>query len=122
VNLKLDENLGPGVREVFVCRGHDCRVVREQNLSGAPDAGLLDAVVSEGGVLVTMGHDFGNVLVYPSSQTSGIAVLSPPGKASKSPLRALTEALLIALEQKAIQGAVFLPVQVRPGGIVGSPQ
>ena len=65
MNFKLDENLGPTVQEIFIRRGHDCRTVREQNLSGAVDALVLEAAVSEGRILVTTDHDFGNILIYP---------------------------------------------------------
>ena len=40
MNFKLDENLGPAVREVFIRRGHDCRMVREQGLGGAVDTAV----------------------------------------------------------------------------------
>jgi predicted nuclease of predicted toxin-antitoxin system len=115
MNFKLDENLGPTVQEIFIRRGHDCRTVREQNLGGAVDALVLEAAVSEGRILVTTDHDFGNILIYPPSQTSGIAILSPPGEASRSLLRLLANALLSALEQKAIRGRLWIvePARIR---------
>jgi len=55
-----------------------------------------------------MDHDFSNVLLYPPTRTSGIALLNPPGKASRDILRLLVEALLVALDQKAIRGKLWI--------------
>jgi hypothetical protein len=35
MKFKHDENFGPGVQEVFVRRGHDCRSVLEEGLGGS---------------------------------------------------------------------------------------
>jgi len=104
MKFKLDENLGPSVQEVFLRRGHDCRTVHEQRLSGVSDEPILAAAVAEGRILVTMDHDFGNVLRYSPESTSGIAILSPQTQESRKLLRFLTEALLVALERKTGRG------------------
>jgi hypothetical protein len=64
---------------------------------------------------VTTDHDFGNVLVYPPSRTAGIALLNPPGTVSRALLRALVEALLVALEQRSIRGKLWIvePSRIR---------
>lgn len=115
MKFKLDENFGPTILEVFVAKGLDCQTVRGERLSGASDATVLEATVSEGRILVTMDHDFANVLQYPPSQTAGIAVISPPGRASRALLRTLIEAFLLALEQKAIRGKLWIvePSRIR---------
>ncbi len=53
MKFKLDENLGPSIHEMFIRRGHDCLMVREQDLGGAVDARLWAAALSEDRVLVT---------------------------------------------------------------------
>jgi predicted nuclease of predicted toxin-antitoxin system len=115
MKFKLDENLGPSVQEVFLRRGHDCRTAREQRLGGAPDEPILGAAIAEGRILVTMDHDFGNVLRYSPESTSGIAILSPQTQASKKLLRFLAEALLVALERKTIRGKLWIvePSRIR---------
>jgi len=115
MKFKLDENLGPSIHEMFIRRGHDCLMVREQGLGGAVDARLWAATVSEDRILVTTDHDFGNVLIYPPSRTAGIAVLNPPGTVSRTLLRALAEALLNALEQRTIRGKLWIvePSRIR---------
>lgn len=115
MKFKLDENLGPSIHEMFIRRGHDCLMVREQGLGGAVDARLWAATVSEDRILVTTDHDFGNVMTYPPSSTAGIAVLNPPGTVSRTLLRALAEALLVALEQRSIRGKLWIvePSRIR---------
>lgn len=115
MKFKLDENLGPSIHEMFIRRGHDCLMVREQGLGGAVDARLWAATVSEDRILVTTDHDFGNVMTYPPSRTAGIAVLNPPGTVSRTLLRALAEALLVALEQRSIRGKLWIvePSRIR---------
>ncbi len=115
MKFKLDENLGPSIHEMFIRRGHDCFMVREQGLGGAVDARLWAAALSEDRILVTTDHDFGNVLRYPPSRTAGIAVLNPPGIASRALLRTLVEALLVALQQGSIRGKLWIvePSRIR---------
>jgi len=90
-------------------------MVREQGLGGAVDTRVLEATVSEGRILVTTDHDFGNVLIHPPNQTSGIAIMNPPGRASRSLLQSLAETLLTAVEQEAIRGKLWIvePSRIR---------
>src|SRR5262245_40677923 len=92
MKFKLDENFGPTIQTVFHQRRLDCHTVQEEHLAGANDTTILKAAVAEGRILVTMDHDFNNVLQYPPEQTAGIAVISPPGKVSRAFLRAMVEA------------------------------
>ena len=114
MKFKLDENFGPTVQRVFQHRGLDCHTVQEESLRGAVDAEVLEAAVTEGRIFVTMDRDFSNILLYPPRQTAGIAVISPPGKASWSLLRALVEAFLEELQKQAIRGKLWI---VEPGRI-----
>lgn len=115
MNFKLDENLGPTIVQLFRHKGHDCRTVLEEHLGGSPDEAVLAAARAEGRVLVTNDHDFGNVLRYPPGGTSGIAVLNPPGRASRHVLRILVEGLLSAIEEKTIHGKLWIvePTRIR---------
>jgi predicted nuclease of predicted toxin-antitoxin system len=63
MKFKLDENFGPTVQTLIQNRGHDCQTVRQEKLSGAKDATVLAAAVAEQRILLTMDHDFGNVLI-----------------------------------------------------------
>jgi predicted nuclease of predicted toxin-antitoxin system len=114
MKFKLDENFGPTVPAVFQQRGHDCRTVHQERLTGADDAAVLAATVAEERILVTMDHDFGNVLAYPPETTSGVAVINPPGRVSRQLLALLLESLLVACEQQQLQGNLWI---VEPGRI-----
>jgi predicted nuclease of predicted toxin-antitoxin system len=114
MKFKLDENFGPTTQHVFQQRGLDCYTVQEENLRGAVDGDVLKAAVAEGRILVTMDRDFNNVLRYPPGQMSGIAVISPPGRASRALLRAVVEAFVEELQKKTIRGKLWT---VEPGRI-----
>lgn len=114
MDFKLDENLGPSIKSLFVEYGHDCATTREEGLGGADDPVILTAAVSEWRVLVTNDHDFGNVLVYPPEDTAGIVVLNPPGRVSLRLLRGLVVALLDALSREDVRRKLWI---VEPGRI-----
>lgn len=114
MKYKLDENLGPAVPPVFPAKGLDCQTVHGEGLAGADDSAVLAAAVAEGRILVTMDHDFGNVLAYPPQSTCGVAILNPPGAASRPLLAALLESFVDACEQGALRGKLWI---VEPGRI-----
>jgi len=107
MKFKLDENFGPTIQRVFQQRGLDCHTVQEENMRGAVDEEVLKAAVAEARILITMDRDFSNVLRYPPGQTAGIAVISPPGKASRALLRALVETFIEELQKKTIRGKLW---------------
>ena len=115
MKFKLDENLGPAIQQVFVDAKLDCHTVRDERLSGAEDPKVLAAAIAEDRILVTMDFDFSNIVRYPPAGTSGIAVLSPPGRASRALLRSLAESLVTALTQNAIRGKLWIvePTRIR---------
>ena len=66
-------------------------------MAGRPGPEVLQAAVREGRILVTMDHDFGNVLAYRPEDTSGIAVVNPPGQSALPLLKSLIVSVLDAL-------------------------
>ncbi len=114
MKYKLDENLGPTVPRMFAYKGLDCQTVHGEGLTGADDGAVLAAAVAEGRILVTMDHDFGNVLVYPPEATCGVAILNPPGGVSRVLLMSLLESFVEACEQGALHGKLWI---VEPGRI-----
>ena len=107
MKFKFDENFGPTIQGVFQQQGLDCHTVQEENLRGAVDEEVLKTAVAEGRILVTMDRDFSNVLRYPPDQTAGIAVINPPGKVSRTFLRAMVEAFVEELQKKTIRGKLW---------------
>ena len=114
MDFKLDENFGPSIQKLFLDAGHACSTVRDEDLSGADDPDVLEAAVNEGRILVTMDHDFGNVLAYPPENACGIIVINPPGRVSQTMLRALITSFLNAATDQDLQGRLWI---VEPGRI-----
>ncbi len=108
MNFKLDENFGRFIQELFQERGHNCSTVRDEGLAGAADLEVLQAACGEGRILVTLDHDFGNVLRYPPEATPGIVVLNPPGRASMPLLRTLVFSFLEALRTDSVRGKLWI--------------
>lgn len=69
---------------------------------------MLAAAVAEDRVLVTMDHDFGNVLSYPPKATPGIVVLNLPGRASRGMMISLLESLLAACTTNPLRGKLWI--------------
>lgn len=114
MKFKLDENFGPASSRVFQQRGLDFHTVHAEGLTGADDPTVLAAAIAEGRVLVTMDHDFGNVLAYPPESTSGVVVVSLPGRVSRRLLASVLESFLEACENQELRGKLWI---VEPGRI-----
>lgn len=108
MRFKLDENFGASVQKIFEEAGHDSLTVRDENLHGAPDPEVFAAARREERTLVTMDHDFGNVLAYRHEEAAGVAVINPPGRASLPLLRLLIRTLLEAVKQNEIRGRLWI--------------
>jgi predicted nuclease of predicted toxin-antitoxin system len=77
VRLKLDENLGRSVAEMFRSAGHDATTFREERRQGAPDEAVFEVSLREPRTLVTLDRDFGQILRFPPAEGPGIIVVDP---------------------------------------------
>ena len=84
MRLKLDENLGRSVTQLFERAGHDVTTVSDQRLNGALDNHLIEICRQERRCLVVLDLDFSNPLLFKPSHFSGIAVL----RLSRKPVHA----------------------------------
>lgn len=114
MKLKLDENLSHGAAELLRKFGHDVSTVRLQGLEGAADEVLFCKCVEEERVLVTLDHDFGEVLRFAPSATRGIVVLElGPRPSLQSMLKRIAE-LAELLKVHPLAGTLWI---VEPGRV-----
>jgi predicted nuclease of predicted toxin-antitoxin system len=115
LKLKLDENLRNSGVELLRQSGHDVATVAEQGLTSAPDAEVLAVCVREGRGLVTLDTDFANPLIYPPSETAGIAVIRADGRGKKQIVEQCIIRLIDALGTSDMHGKLWIvePVRVR---------
>lgn len=64
MKFKTDENLGLRCVTFLRSAGHDAITVREQGLAGAEDEKIFEVCAAERRILLTLDHDFGNVLHF----------------------------------------------------------
>lgn len=112
MKLRLDENLGRRVQQLFRDHGHHTVTVADERLSSASDETLIEACRREGRALVTLDLDFGNPLLFRPSEHTGIAALRLPPKPSYADLLAAVQTLLGALAKGEISGKLWV---VQPG-------
>jgi len=114
MKIKLDENIGRRGVELLKSFGHDVMTVREQNLQGARDEALFKICTDEGRILITLDHDFGQVLRFPPEQGAGLIVLElGPRMTPQSLLDRLQDFLALAAARSPA-GALWI---VEPGRV-----
>ncbi len=88
--------------------------VREQDLQGAADQRLFEICVTERRALITLDHDFGQVLRFPPDQGAGLIILEPgPRLTPRSLLERIRDFIVIA-ETRSPVGALWV---VEPGRV-----
>lgn len=109
MKIKLDEHLG-SVRVVTWLRvaGHDVATVREQNLTSAPDAELIEVCREEGRCLVTCDRGFSNRLRFNPANYSGIVVLRLSSNSTFEERREAIDTLIAGLEQADVKGKLWV--------------
>jgi predicted nuclease of predicted toxin-antitoxin system len=112
MKIKLDENIGRRGADLLKAAGHDVMTVRDQNLQGARDETVFRVCADEGRILVTLDHDFGQVLRFPPERSAGLVILeTAPRITTLSLLNRLREFLTLA-ESHSPAGALWI---VGPG-------
>lgn len=114
MKFKLDENFGRSAQQLFRDQQHDAVTVPDEGLRGASHRTIADAARREGRILVTMDHDFSNMLRFPPEETPGVVIINPPERVSANLLMRLLGTLLKALAGRQIAGRLWI---VEPGRI-----
>lgn len=97
MKFKLDENISHRAADFIRAAGHDVVTVRDQGLRGTTDERLFEICADEGRVLITLDHDFGQVLRFPPEASAGIVVLELGPRATHTALLSRVRDLLIVL-------------------------
>ena len=75
MRFKLDENMPAEAAGLLRKSGHDAHSVHDEELGGANDQSIAQAIRREGRVLITLDLDFADIRQYPPSIYHGIIVL-----------------------------------------------
>ncbi len=77
MKIFLDENLSPSLSEMLLAQGYQATSAFAQKLSGAEDYVIREYCIKHDYILVTLDADFGNVIKFPPSGTSGVIWIRP---------------------------------------------
>ena len=116
MKFKLDENLGPTIKQIFQGAGYDVHTIFEQNMLGKQDIYIYEHCLREGYCLVSLDLDFSDIVRFPPVNTHGIVILRIPKRQSYELIQKLAQQFLLSLDdnQKYLRGSLWI---VEPGRI-----
>jgi hypothetical protein len=88
--------------------------VRDQNLQGSRDETLFDVCADEDRVLITLDHDFGQVLRFPPERSAGLVILEPGARLTPRSLLDRLQDFLALADTQSPSGTLWL---VEPGRV-----
>jgi predicted nuclease of predicted toxin-antitoxin system len=97
VKIKLDENLGAKIQDLFRASSHDVETVWQEKLSGADDTSVFTACCNEQRCLITLDLDFADPVRFNPKSCGGIIILRIPRHAGSTFIERLAREALFAL-------------------------
>lgn len=82
MKIKLDENFGATIKQIFLNAGFDVHTVYDEGLRGVSDIELYRLAVAEKRCFITMDKDFAEILRFDPQAAYGIVVVRIPNKAT----------------------------------------
>ncbi len=76
ISFKIDENIPKSSKEIFFEHSIQCFDVYEEKLNGKKDSIVLNTVIKENLVFVTLDYDFSDIRQY-NYPFSGVIILNP---------------------------------------------
>jgi predicted nuclease of predicted toxin-antitoxin system len=108
LRLKLDENLGHRIAELFRDAGHDVSTVHEQGLMGASDDALYEVCVHERRTLVTLDLDFSNPFRFDPATGAGVIVLRVGHTPRGREIEEAAHTSVAALAMSTVEGRLWV--------------
>ncbi len=102
MRFKVDENLPEELAAILRGAGHDACTLRDQSLSGHPDAEISTACQREQRALVTLDLGFADIRAFPPEEFDGIVVFRVRSQDRTHVIEVLRRALpLLEVEELA---------------------
>jgi hypothetical protein len=114
VKFKLDENIGRKAEQMLRGAGHDVSTVTLQSLNGTSDENLFQVCIAEQRTLVTLDHDFGQVLRFPPERSAGIVILEVAPRAGAGAVESRMQDLIALLSVHELGSELWI---IEPGRV-----
>lgn len=114
MKFKLDENIGRKAEQLLRDAGHDVSSVTSQSLNGAADENLFEVCIAEQRALVTLDHDFGQVLRFPPERSAGVVILEVAPRAGAGAVESRIQDLIALLSVHELGAELWI---IEPGRV-----